>query len=93
MNEPPGRRGSLSGERLRRAQSALLRCALEQAKTEGALEKEVEATTELAGLREAAKALPWGVVWNEYCRRADVPADSAVMNDIRAYEKAVLSRR
>ena len=46
-----------SGERLRRAQSALLRCALEQAKTEGALEKEVEATTELAGLREAAKAL------------------------------------
>ena len=43
--------------------------------------------------QEATKALPWGVVWNEYCRRADVPADSAVMNDIRAYEKAVLSRR
>ena len=45
-----------SAERLRQAQSALLRCALEQAKQEG-VGSEVDAKTTLAGLREAAKAL------------------------------------
>ena len=45
-----------SAERLRQAQSALLRCALEQAKQEG-VGSDVDAKTTLAGLREAAKAL------------------------------------
>ena len=55
-------------------------------------ERTLDGTTRLA-LQEAAKALPWGLVWNEWCERRGVPSDFEFMNEIRTYEKQVLSSR
>ena len=42
---------------------------------------------------EEAKALPFGAVWDYYCLSQGVPVGAAFLDDIRAYEKDVLSRR
>lgn len=42
---------------------------------------------------EQFKTMPFGIVWDEYCRRQGVPADGAVWNEVKAYEDAVLSTR
>jgi L-rhamnose isomerase len=44
-------------------------------------------------LLEEAKALPWSAVWDEYCRRAGCPADSALVASVKSYERAVLAGR
>ena len=44
-------------------------------------------------LLEEAKALPWSAVWDEYCRRSGVPADSGLVGAVKAYERTVLSKR
>ena len=44
-------------------------------------------------LQEEAKTLPFAEVWEEYCRRAGVPAGRTWYNEVAAYEKAVLSKR
>jgi L-rhamnose isomerase len=44
-------------------------------------------------LLEEAKALPWCAVWDEYCRRSGVPADSSFAASVKAYERGVLARR
>ena len=49
--------------------------------------------TELMVAQEAAKVLPFGDVWNEYCERANVPTDCALYAEIEKYEKEVLSKR
>lgn len=48
---------------------------------------------ERLALMEHAKALPWGAVWDELCRRADVPAGSDWLADVARYEKTVLAKR
>lgn len=61
-----------------------------------AMLREMEATGDLTGrlaLLEDAKALPWGLVWDEHCRRHDVPVGSAWLADLRSYEAAVLAKR
>jgi L-rhamnose isomerase len=49
-------------------------------------------TSRLA-LLEEAKTLPFGPVWDYYCMRADVPVGAAWLDEVRQYEKNVLSLR
>lgn len=49
--------------------------------------------TELLMLTEAVKTLPFGAVWEEYCRRSDVGCDTGWYSDVAEYEKNVLSKR
>jgi L-rhamnose isomerase len=44
-------------------------------------------------LFEEVKSLPWSAVWDYYCARAGVPVGMAWFDEIRRYEKDVLSRR
>ena len=39
------------------------------------------------------KTLPFGEVWSEYCRREKVPEDGAWLEEVRRYERDVLSKR
>ncbi len=47
----------------------------------------------LLALLEELKSLPFGAVWDEHCRRADVPVGIAWLDEVRAYEQRVLSLR
>ena len=49
-------------------------------------------TTRLAMLEES-KTLPFGAVWDYYCIKMDTPAGETWLDDIRKYEKDVLSKR
>jgi L-rhamnose isomerase len=44
-------------------------------------------------LLEEAKSLPWGLVWDEHCRRQNVPVGAAWLDTLRSYERTVLTRR
>ena len=59
---------------------------LREAETEGDL------TARLA-LLEEAKTLPLGAVWDYHCLRSGVPVGPAWLDDVRRYEKNVLSKR
>jgi L-rhamnose isomerase len=76
----------------RNARKALLAALLEPRRLLG----ELEAAGDLAGrlaLMEEMKLMPLGEVWNEFCRRHNVPVDGAWMPVVRAYEKRVLATR
>lgn len=76
----------------RAAKKTLLRALLEPT---GML-REAEAQGDLSArlaLHEEAKTLPWGEVWEEFCRRDDVASERTWMDEVRAYERDVLSRR
>lgn len=49
--------------------------------------------TELMVRQEELKTMPFGEVWEEYCRQCGVPADGEWFEQITAYEKDVLSKR
>lgn len=49
-------------------------------------------TTRFA-LFEEQKQLPWGAVWDEFCRQSGVPAGFDWIDDVREYEDTVLSKR
>lgn len=49
--------------------------------------------TEIMANREAAKVLPFGDVWDEYCRRCGVPLDGEWLGEVHRYEREVLSER
>lgn len=49
--------------------------------------------TELLMLQEEVKTLPFGDVWNEYCERFDLPGGEEWFDEIKKYEKDVLSKR
>ncbi len=49
--------------------------------------------TRLMVLQEECKTLPFGDVWDEYCRRCGKPADGEWFQEITRYETDVLSRR
>ncbi|GAB4364303.1 MAG: L-rhamnose isomerase [Spirochaetales bacterium] len=59
---------------------------IRQAEAEGNL-------TERLICQEEAKTLPFKAVWDEFCERCGVPQDRKWMEQVRAYEKDVLSRR
>jgi L-rhamnose isomerase len=44
-------------------------------------------------LLEELKAMPFGVVWDEYCRRKNVPTGTEWIKQVNAYENAVLRKR
>ncbi len=76
----------------RSALKALLFALLEPAAKLRAQELVGDFTGRLA-LLEEARTLPAGAVWNEFCRRQNVPVGMAWLDEVRAYEGAVLSKR
>lgn len=71
---------------------ALLLALLEPASELRAMEAAGDFTSRLA-LFEALKSMPFGSVWDEYCRRASVPAGFAWLEEVRAYEEKVQALR
>ncbi len=55
-------------------------------------EHEGDYTRRLACIEES-KLLPYGMVWDELCRRSDIPIGRAWLDEVRAYETRVLSTR
>ena len=49
--------------------------------------------TELMVVQEELKMLPFGIVWEEYCRQCGVVADTSWFKDIETYEETILSKR
>ncbi|MEI6655927.1 MAG: L-rhamnose isomerase [Verrucomicrobiota bacterium] len=70
----------------------LLLALLEPAAKLRELEAAGDFTSRLA-LLEECKSLPWGLVWDEHCRRQNVPLGAAWLVALKAYEKQVLSSR
>ncbi|MGH8020334.1 MAG: L-rhamnose isomerase, partial [Opitutaceae bacterium] len=48
---------------------------------------------EKLALMELGKSMPWGAVWDELCRRADVPLGANWVADVARYEKSDLGSR
>lgn len=76
----------------RSAIKALLMAMLEPIVELRELETAGDNTSRLA-LLEEAKTLPFGIVWDEYLRRHNVPAGVAWLAEVKKYESSVLSRR
>jgi L-rhamnose isomerase len=49
--------------------------------------------TEKMMLMEEAKTLPFGTIWEQYCKLQDVPADEIWFAEVQNYEKTVLCKR
>ncbi len=76
----------------RNALRALLLALVEPRELLCRFETEGDFTGRLA-LLEASKGLPFGAVWDTYCQRQGVPVGFGFMDEIKAYEHAVLSER
>lgn len=76
----------------RAAQKSLLLALLEPSEQLRAAELSGDYTTRLA-LLEQAKSLPWTVVWEEFCKRNDVPGELELLNAVKSYQTSVLSGR
>jgi L-rhamnose isomerase len=71
---------------------ALLLALLEPTDTLRQLEANGDTTARLA-LLEELKALPFGAVWDHYCRSRDVPAGRDWLAEVKAYERDVQLKR
>lgn len=71
---------------------ALLYAMLEPAGKLREYEQQGDFTSRLA-LMEEAKELPHGIVWDYYCEKHNVPAGTAWMDEVKVYERDVLSKR
>ncbi|MDE3168296.1 MAG: L-rhamnose isomerase, partial [Acidobacteriota bacterium] len=71
---------------------ALLIGLLEPAATLRRLEAEGDFTQRLV-LFEELKSLPWAAVWDHYCANKGVPVGAGWFDEVRRYERDVLSRR
>jgi L-rhamnose isomerase len=69
---------------IRATQKALLLALLEPSKRLREAEANGNLTARLA-LLEEAKSLPWGAVWDEFCRRSGVPAGASWLAEAEAY--------
>jgi L-rhamnose isomerase len=76
----------------RATQKALLLALLEPFDRLRRFEAEGDYTSRLS-LLEEAKSLPFGEVWNEFCRREDVPAGFDWMDTVKRYEAEVSLKR
>ncbi|MEE1201039.1 MAG: L-rhamnose isomerase [Christensenellales bacterium] len=76
----------------RNAQKALLWALLQPHARLKALQDSASFTQKMM-LMEEAKTLPFGDIWEEYCRREGVPVDEGWYNAIADYEKNVQSKR
>jgi L-rhamnose isomerase len=71
---------------------ALLIALLEPAGRLRTAEAAGDYTARLA-LQEEFKTLPFGAVWDYYCQQSGVPVGQAWLDEVRAYERKVLSKR
>jgi L-rhamnose isomerase len=71
---------------------ALCIAMLEPYTTYKKLERDGDYTSRLA-LMEEAKTLPFGAVWDYYCLKQGVPVGADWLDEVKGYEKAVLSKR
>ncbi len=71
---------------------ALLLALLEPTEALRRLEAEGDNTARLA-LLEEIKALPFGAVWDHYCRSRGVPPGRDWLAEVKTYERDVLSQR
>lgn len=76
----------------RNALKALLIALLEPFDRLRAAEIEGDYTTRLA-LLEELKSMPFTAVWDEFCVRQNVPTGLAWLDEVKRYERDVLSRR
>ena len=65
---------------------------LEPSKRLKEAEREGDYTTRLV-LFEQALALPWQAVWEEFCRREEVPGETGLLQAVKDYEAGVLAKR
>ena len=77
---------------IRSTRKAILNALLEPSAMVQSFELTGKHAQKLAMLEEF-KTLPFGEVWDELCRRADVPVGKAWISDMEAYEESVLSER
>jgi L-rhamnose isomerase len=71
---------------------ALLAALLEPIDTLRKLENAGDFTSRLA-LLEEQKMLPLGIIWDYYCQMSNVPTARAWLDEVKKYEKDVLSKR
>lgn len=71
---------------------ALLMALLEPREQLCQYELEGDYTSRLA-LLEEMKGMPFGAVWDYYCQQQNVPVGMAFMDEVRTYEKTVLTKR
>ncbi len=76
----------------RNALKAMLMALLEPREKLREAEEAGDFTTRLA-LLEEMKSLPYGAIWDCYCSTEDVPVGISFMDEIKGYEKSVLSGR
>lgn len=77
---------------VRAIQRALLMALLEPRHQLAEMEREGDLLGRLA-LMDHSQDLPWGVVWDRFCEKQEVPPGVEWLRDIRDYEKSVLARR
>jgi L-rhamnose isomerase len=71
---------------------ALLLALLEPTPALRKLEDAGDNTSRLA-LLEEIKTLPFGLVWDEYLQRHNVPSGESWLKEVKTYEREILSRR
>ena len=76
----------------RNAVRAMMMALLEPRELLCQYEQDSNFTARLA-LIEELKGLPFGAVWDYYCRREGTPVGMSFMDEIKAYEDSVLSKR
>ena len=77
---------------MRNMQKALLRALLEPTAAMKKMELDGDYTARLAYLEEM-KAMPWQIVFDEFCARQNVPTGLDWLTEVRAYEKKILAER
>ena len=76
----------------RTALKAVLLALLEPRRRLLRFEEEGDFASRLA-LLEAIKTLPFGAVWDYYCAGMNVPTETVWMDEVKKYERNVLSKR
>ncbi len=76
----------------RATQKCLMQALLEPIETLRAYEAADKGFERLA-LLEEMKSFPWGEVWDEFCRRNNVPVGETYIAEIQKYEEEVLAKR
>ncbi len=71
---------------------SLLMALLEPQEDLRKLEREGDFTARLAMLEEM-KSMPFGAVWDFYCRKAGVPVGENWLKEVKTYEKSILEQR
>jgi L-rhamnose isomerase len=77
---------------VRATRKGILNALLDPSDLVQRLESEGKLAQKLA-MMEEAKTLPFGDVWDELCRQADVPVGRAWISELDAYEQNVLAAR